>query len=133
MLPSPLIGRRPPAPQRSLRFGLDSAGRYGTTAPRDTAPLRIASAIADDELERSAGDSAGVIDFANGELESGKQVLTCFDPARAGQLNKSADLDRRSVSPAQDSSVGRLVSHHVLTLPTRVRLSMGLQLADPLT
>jgi hypothetical protein len=68
-------------------------------------PLRISGSVSDHQLEWSSDDPAGVIDFANGELESGEQVPACIDPAWAGQWNKSADLDCR------------FVSHQVVTLP----------------
>jgi len=45
-------------------------------------PLWISRGVSDHQLEWSSGDPAGVIDFANGQLESGEQVLACLDPAR---------------------------------------------------
>src|SRR5262249_17077462 len=66
-------------------------------------PLWISRGVSDHQLEWSSGDPAGVIDFANGQLEAGEQVPARIDPARAGQRNKSADLD------------GRTVSHQVVT------------------
>jgi len=68
-------------------------------------PLWISGSVSDHQLEWSSGDPVGVIDFANGELESGEQVSARIDPAWTGQWNKSADL------------YCRLVSHQVVTLP----------------
>ena len=45
-------------------------------------PLWISCGISDHQLEWSSDDPAGVIDFANGQLESSEQVLACLDPAR---------------------------------------------------
>ena len=45
-------------------------------------PLWIGRGVSDHQLEWSSDDPAGVIDFANGQLESSEQVLTCLDPAR---------------------------------------------------
>jgi hypothetical protein len=45
-------------------------------------PLRISRGVSHHQLEWSSGDPAGVIDLANGQLESSKQVLACLDPAR---------------------------------------------------
>ena len=56
-------------------------------------PLRIGRGVSDHQLEWSSDDPAGVIDFANGQLESSEQVLARLDPARPGQRNESADLD----------------------------------------
>ena len=61
-------------------------------------PLWISRGVSDHQLEWSSDDPPGVIDFASGQLESGKQVLACFDPARPRQRNESADLDCRFVS-----------------------------------
>ncbi|GIH72241.1 hypothetical protein Mth01_44940 [Sphaerimonospora thailandensis] len=57
-------------------------------------PLRIGRGVSDHQLEWSSADPAGVIDFANGQLESGEQVPACLDPARPTQRNESTDLDR---------------------------------------
>ncbi|GHI03448.1 hypothetical protein Scel_17690 [Streptomyces cellostaticus] len=56
-------------------------------------PLWISRGVSDHQLEWSSDDPAGVIDVANGQLESGEQVLACLDPARPGQRNESADPD----------------------------------------
>ncbi|GII52049.1 hypothetical protein Pth03_04380 [Planotetraspora thailandica] len=56
-------------------------------------PLWISRGVADHQLEWSSGDPAGVIDFANGQLEAGEQVPACLDPARPSQRNESANLD----------------------------------------
>jgi hypothetical protein len=53
----------------------------------------IGCGVPDHQFERSSDDPACVIDFVNGQLKSGEQVLTCLDPARPGQRNESADLD----------------------------------------
>jgi hypothetical protein len=45
-------------------------------------PLWISRGVSDHQLEWSSDDPAGVIDFANGQLESSKQVSACLDPAR---------------------------------------------------
>jgi len=55
--------------------------------------LWISRGVSDHQLEWSSDDPAGVIDFANGQLESSEQVLACLDPARPSQRNESADLD----------------------------------------
>ncbi|EKX69033.1 hypothetical protein STRIP9103_09108 [Streptomyces ipomoeae 91-03] len=62
-------------------------------------PLGISRGVSDHQLERSSDDPAGVIDFANGQLESGEQVLARLDPAGPSQRNESADPDGGSVSP----------------------------------
>jgi hypothetical protein len=56
-------------------------------------PLWISRGVSDHQLEWSSDDPAGVIDLANGQLESGEQVLACLDPARPSQRNESANLD----------------------------------------
>ena len=56
-------------------------------------PLRIGRGVPDHQLERSSVDPAGVIDVANGQLESGEQVPARLDPAGPGQRNESADPD----------------------------------------
>lgn len=61
-------------------------------------PLRIAGRVPDEELERPAGNAAGVIDIAHAELESGKQVSAGLDPAGAAQRHQGAELDCGSVS-----------------------------------
>lgn len=55
--------------------------------------LWIGRGVSDHQLEWSSCDPACVIDFANGQLESGEQVLACLDPARPSQRSESADLD----------------------------------------
>ncbi|GGR27916.1 hypothetical protein GCM10010251_49940 [Streptomyces aurantiogriseus] len=55
--------------------------------------LWISRGVPDHQLEWSSDDPAGVIDLANGQLESSEQVLACLDPAGPGQRNESADLD----------------------------------------
>jgi hypothetical protein len=44
-------------------------------------PLWISRSVSDHQLEWSSGDPAGVIDFANGQLESSEQMSACLDPA----------------------------------------------------
>jgi hypothetical protein len=56
-------------------------------------PLWISRGISDHQLEWPSGDPAGVIDFADGQLESGEQVPARLDPAGPSQRNESADLD----------------------------------------
>lgn len=56
-------------------------------------PLWISRGVSDHQFEWSSDDPAGVIDFANGQLESSEQALACLDPARPSQGNESADLD----------------------------------------
>jgi hypothetical protein len=56
-------------------------------------PLWISRGVSDHQLEWSSDDPAGLIDFANGQLESSEQVLARLDPARPSQRNESADLD----------------------------------------
>ena len=56
-------------------------------------PLWIGGGVPDHQLERSSDDPAGVIDFANGQLESGEQVPARLDPAGPSERNESADLD----------------------------------------
>ncbi len=56
-------------------------------------PLRISRGVSDHQLEWSSADPAGVIDLANGQLESGEQVPARLDPAGPSQRNESADLD----------------------------------------
>jgi hypothetical protein len=46
-------------------------------------PLWTSRSVSDHQLEWSSDDSASVIDFANGQFESGEQVLACLDPARS--------------------------------------------------
>ena len=41
---------------------------------RRRGPLRISGGVPDHQLQRSSADPAGVIDLANGQLESGQQV-----------------------------------------------------------
>jgi hypothetical protein len=55
--------------------------------------LRISRGVSDHQLEWSSDDSASVIDFANGQLESSKQVLACLDPARPSERYQNADPD----------------------------------------
>ena len=56
-------------------------------------PLWISRGVSDHQLEWSCDDPAGVIDFANGQLESSEQVLACLDPARPSQRDERADPD----------------------------------------
>jgi hypothetical protein len=56
-------------------------------------PAWIGRGVSDKELERSSDDPAGVIDVANGQLESSEQVLACRDPARSSQRHESTDLN----------------------------------------
>ena len=58
-------------------------------------PLWISRAVSDDQLEWSTGDSTVVIDFADGELESGEQVPARLHPAGPSQRDERADLDGR--------------------------------------
>ena len=44
-------------------------------------PLRISGSVSDHQLEWSSADPAGVINFANGQLESSEQVPARLDPA----------------------------------------------------
>ena len=60
---------------------------------RRRSPLWISRGVSDHQLESSPGDPAGVIDVADGQLESGEYVLACLDPARPSQRNERADLD----------------------------------------
>ncbi|GGQ17733.1 hypothetical protein GCM10010140_55080 [Streptosporangium pseudovulgare] len=60
-------------------------GRHG--------PLRVGRGVPDHEFEWSSADPAGVIDLANGQVESGEQVPARLDPAGPGQRNESADPD----------------------------------------
>ena len=60
---------------------------------RRRGPLRIGGGVPDHQLEWSSADPAGVIDLANGQLESGEQVPAGLDPAGPGQRNESADPD----------------------------------------
>jgi hypothetical protein len=62
-------------------------------------PLRIGRSVSNQQLEWSAGDSAGPIDVANGQFESSEQMSAGRDPARPGQWNESADPHARHVSP----------------------------------
>jgi hypothetical protein len=43
--------------------------------------LCITGGVSDHQLEWSSDDPAGVIDVANGQLESSEQVSACLDPA----------------------------------------------------
>ncbi|ADI03217.1 hypothetical protein SBI_00096 [Streptomyces bingchenggensis BCW-1] len=56
-------------------------------------PLWISRGVSDHQLEWCSDDPAGVIDFANGQLESSEQVPARLDPARSSQRNESADPD----------------------------------------
>ncbi|GAA3935762.1 hypothetical protein GCM10023085_16530 [Actinomadura viridis] len=60
-------------------------GRHG--------PLWISGGVPDHQLEWPSGDPAGVIDFADGQLESSEQVAARPDPARRRQRDEGADLD----------------------------------------
>jgi hypothetical protein len=44
-------------------------------------PPRISGSVSDQQLEWSSADPAGVIDFADGQLESSEQVPARLDPA----------------------------------------------------
>ena len=55
--------------------------------------LRISGGVPYHQLERCSGDSAGVVDLTNGQLEASEQVPAGLDPARPGERNESADLD----------------------------------------
>jgi D-xylose 1-dehydrogenase (NADP+, D-xylono-1,5-lactone-forming) len=61
-------------------------------------PARIAGAVADQQLERSSGDSAGVIDLASGQRESCKQVSARLDPTRRRQRDESTNLALPQIS-----------------------------------
>jgi hypothetical protein len=56
-------------------------------------PLWISRGVPDHQLEWSSDDPAGVINFANRQLESSEQVSACLDPARPSERNESADVD----------------------------------------
>jgi hypothetical protein len=51
---------------------------------------RVSGGVPDHELE---WPSAGVVSFANGQLESGEQVPSRLDPAGPGQRNEDTDPD----------------------------------------
>jgi hypothetical protein len=53
----------------------------------------ISGSVSDHQLERSSADPAGVIDVADGQLESSEQVPARLDPAGLSQRHESADLD----------------------------------------
>jgi hypothetical protein len=53
----------------------------------------VSRGVSDHQLEWSADDPAGVIDVADGQLESGEQMVACLDPARTSQRDEGADLD----------------------------------------
>jgi hypothetical protein len=44
-------------------------------------PLRISGSVSDHQLKWSSADPAGVINFANAQLESSQQVPARLDPA----------------------------------------------------
>jgi hypothetical protein len=69
--------------------------------------LWISRGVSDQQLESSSADPAGVIDVANGQLESGEQVSACLDPARSSERNESADLNGCSVSPLRSAWLWR--------------------------
>jgi hypothetical protein len=56
-------------------------------------PLWISRGVSNQQLEWPPEDPAGLIDFANGLLESSEQVSARLDPARPSERNQSADLD----------------------------------------
>ena len=60
---------------------------------RRRGPLRISRGVGDHQLKRSSGDPAGVVDVANGQLESGQQVPAGLDPAGPGERGERADAD----------------------------------------
>jgi hypothetical protein len=47
-------------------------------------PLWISGSVSDHQLERSSADPAGVINFANGQLEPSEQVPARLHPAGSG-------------------------------------------------
>jgi len=53
----------------------------------------IGRGVSDQQLEWPADDAAGVIDVADGQLESREQVSACLDPARPRERNESTDVD----------------------------------------
>jgi hypothetical protein len=55
--------------------------------------LRIGRGVADQQFEGFPGHAAGVIDFVNGQLESGEQVSARLGPAGPGQRYESTDPD----------------------------------------
>jgi hypothetical protein len=71
-----------------LRRGEASQFIYGRRCP-----LWISRGVSDHQLQWSSDDPAGVINVANGHLESSEQMLACLDPSRSSQRNESADLD----------------------------------------
>ena len=56
-------------------------------------PLGISRGVTDHQLEWASADPAGVVDFANRQLESGEQVPARLDPAGPSQRNERADLN----------------------------------------
>ena len=81
-------------------------------------PLWIRRGVSDHQLEWSSGDPAGVIDVANGQLESREQVLAGLDPAGPGQRNESAELN---VVHAADRAEPR-DARPVTSTPTSVKI-----------
>ncbi|GEC03805.1 hypothetical protein SSP24_14600 [Streptomyces spinoverrucosus] len=65
-------------------------------------PVWISRGVSDHQLEWSSDDPAGVIDFTNGQLEAGEQVLAPLDPAGPSQRNESTDADH----------AGHWIPHH---------------------
>jgi len=57
------------------------------------APLRISGGVPDHQLKWPPGDSAVLVDVADGQFESGEQVPACVDPAGPGQRDERADAD----------------------------------------
>ena len=56
-------------------------------------PLWISGSVPDHELKWPSADPADVIDFVNGQLQSGEQVFARLDPAGPIQRNESTDLN----------------------------------------
>lgn len=55
--------------------------------------LWIGRGVSDHQFEWPSDDPAGVIDFANRQLESSEQVVACLDPSRPSERNQRTDPD----------------------------------------
>jgi hypothetical protein len=86
-------------------------------------PLRVSRGVPNHQLEWPAGDPAGLIDFANSQLESGEQVLACLDPARPGERNESADVSpAASVPDITSTTLAKQATDYLFAESARRRL-----------